>query len=338
MRAAMNGGTGLLLDEWHLGVATTTVAYKRSFVEGLMAAIRFGLHLPHRDGTSDDWSVADMALAAESIGVDDLWVADHTVLVEGATSTYPFSRDGSFFTSASEPWFDWVVLLSYLAGVTTRARLGVSVAVLPHRHPVILGKQVATLDQLSGGRITLGVGAGWLAEEFVVLGVDFATRGRRMDAGLRLLREVWTGHPSPGVYGELSLPWGVRTQPVPVQPRVPILLGGDSKAALRRAAAYGDGWFGTAVDGVVDPGYVADVVQRLAAECHSTGRDQSQLTIAVRLAAPQREVGAPRFEAVLRRLVEAGVTSLSFDLNWRDPATAEGVIHELRSIVSALPP
>jgi probable F420-dependent oxidoreductase len=298
--------------------------------------IRFGLHLPHRDGTSEHWSLADMARTAEQAGADDLWVPDHTALVEGAASSYPFSTTGEFFTPADEPWFDWVVTLSYLAGVTSRVGLGVSVAVVPHRQPVILGKQLATLDQLAGGRITLGAGAGWLREEFDALGVEFASRGKILDAQLALLREVWSGTPNPGEYGPYTVPHGLRTYPTPRQRRFPILVGGDSAPAIRRAARYGDGWFGASSQGTIPPEHVAEVVDRLGEQCSLVERDPGQMTIAVRIAAPARSVGTTEFARAVREQIRAGANSLNFDMSWRDPERSEATIERLRILVDDL--
>src|SRR5690606_14002028 len=115
-----------------------------------------------------------------------------------------------------------------IAGVTERIGIGVGVCVLPLRQPMLLAKQVATLDQLSGGRVLLGLGAGWMAEEFDALGVDFDARGQAMDGGLKLLRACWTGQPEPGTYGPWTVPAGVHCRPRPVRGTVPLFLGGDS--------------------------------------------------------------------------------------------------------------
>ncbi|MEU8251207.1 LLM class F420-dependent oxidoreductase [Nonomuraea sp. NPDC048916] len=300
------------------------------------ATCLFGIHLPPNELDTDGLGLRDLATLAERHGFESLWVSDHTVLVENPRSRYPFSESGEFYLPPDTDWYDWVVTLSFVAAATTAIRLGVGVAVLPHRHPVLLAKQLATLDRLSGGRVSLGAGAGWLAEEFDALGVPFAGRGRRVDAAIELMRATWTGAPPPGEHGPFSVPPGVRTRPVPVQGHVPILIGGESPAALRRAVVQGDGWFGTIAGGRMTPEHLKDVVGTLHANAERAGREPRDVDVTLRVAARSGDVFTSAFEDYLRRLAEAGATRLTFDLSWRSATRADEILHRLRALGDAL--
>lgn len=296
----------------------------------------FGVHLPPAEHDTGGLGMRGMAAMIDRHGFESLWVSDHTVLIEKPRSRYPFSETGEFYLPADADWYDWVVVLSFLAAVTTTTRLGVSVAVLPHRHPIMLAKQLATLDRLSGGRVTMGAGAGWLAEEFDALGVPFTARGKRMDAAINLMRATWTGRPPAGEYGPFTVPSGVHANPVPVQERMPILIGGESPAALRRAASRGDGWLGTITGGRMDPGHLRRVVETLRAEAAAAGKEPDDLDITLRVAARARDVFTSAFEEYLGELVAAGATRLTFDLSWRSANRAEETLHRLRELNAAL--
>lgn len=269
----------------------------------------------------------------ESLGFDSIWLSDHIVLVEDAASPYPFSEDGRFILPADEDWLEWTVTAAYLAANTSSVEVGVGVCVLPLRHPLLLAKQVATLDQLSGGRIILGVGAGWLAEEFEALGQDFAQRGRAMDAGMALLRESFRDEVAPGTRGPYTIPEGVHVRPTPVRRQVPLLVGGDSAAARRRVVEHGDGWYGTAVGGIMAPEDLREVIADLERRCSRVGRDFADLELALRVAAPRRVVSTREFRQCLVEYVRAGVTRLSFDIGWGAPEQLEARLSDLRDAI-----
>lgn len=289
-----------------------------------------GIHLPPNE--RGGLGFAEMAALVEEAGFGALWLADHTVLIENPVSRYPFSADGAFLQPADEDWYDWVVTLSYLAAVTDRVRLGVCVAILPLRHPLVLAKQLATLDRLSRGRVTLGAGVGWLAEEYEALGIPFHRRGVLTDAGLELLRAGWTGAPAAGSYGPYEIPKGVRLQPVPTQRSIPILIGGHGPKTFDRVVAHADGWAGSTPGGRPEPEFIRGVVADLRTRCHAVGREPRELTVQVRVSAPGREVGTPAFTEYLRSLRAAGVTALSFDMAWRDPDRVRTTLRTLASV------
>jgi probable F420-dependent oxidoreductase len=262
-----------------------------------------------------------MAELVEQSDLDGVWLSDHVVLMSGSTSKYPFSEDGSFFLEPDSDWLEWLTAAAYLAAATERVELGVGVCVLPLRHPLLLAKQVATLDQLSHGRVRLGVGAGWLAEEFVALSAQFESRGRAVDGALALLRAAWTGSPPAGEYGPWLVPDGVNCQPTPLQAPLPIYVGGSSSAALRRVVEYGHGWYGTASGGDVPPGQVRQVRRKIEDHCERIGRNPDEIELALRVAIPRRQFETGELVERLRGYVAAGVRRLSFDIAWEDEPT-----------------
>lgn len=189
--------------------------------------------------------LAALGRGAEELGLDSLWLADHVTIPRSYQSEYPYSPDGKLHTT---PFPEPLVALAYLAAVTTRIELGTSVLVLPQRNPLLLAKQAASLHQLSSGRFRLGVGVGWLKEEFDALGTPFEDRGRRADEYIDALKALWA-HESPQLqcrYVTLDGSFGI--DPRPVGATVDIIVGGHSPAAARRAGARGDGFFPLSVD------------------------------------------------------------------------------------------
>ena len=276
-----------------------------------------GIHLPNYGKYWSDLDLGASAQLVEEVGFGSVWLSDHVVLVEDARSHYPFSLDGKFFLAPDQDWLDWVTTASYLAARTTKIDIGVAVCVLPLRNPLVLAKQVATIDQLSGGRIRLGVGAGWLKEEFEAVGQVFSQRGRALDGGIQILQQAWTGSPEPGTYGIYELPPGVRCYPMPKQSPLPLYVGGTSQAAFRRVAEYATGWYGTAPGGRMDPGEVEAAVASINQQCERFHRDTTEIDIALRVAVAAKELGTAELRETLLTYVRAGVTRFSFDVGWR---------------------
>ena len=212
--------------------------------------MRLGIHLPHVGRKAGPEAIRRAAVQAEQLGLADVWASEHIIVPKGAP--YP----------PSAIFYDPVRTLTWAAACTSRVGLGTSVLVLPMRHPVPLAKELATLQNLSGGRFILGAGVGWLEAEFAALGMPFRDRGRRMDEGLALMKALWSQDPvtfaTTHVEAEIA---EMRMLPKP-EPQIPIWIGGMSEAALRRAVKFGDGWHGSRLG----PEEVAPVVQRLRAE------------------------------------------------------------------------
>jgi probable F420-dependent oxidoreductase len=189
-----------------------------------------------------------VASAADTAGFATLWMGQHVVLFDRHDSKYPYSEGGEFSVPATTDWLDPFVALSAAAAVTSRIRLGTGICLVPQHNPLILAKQVASLDRLSDGRFVFGIGIGWLAEEFAALGVPFARRAERTREYVALMRRLWSEDITT-FHGEFASVDGVRSFPKPVGGgRLPIILGGESRAALARAAEYGDGWHGFNLD------------------------------------------------------------------------------------------
>jgi probable F420-dependent oxidoreductase len=212
--------------------------------------MRIGAKLPNSGPLAMEHGIPAMARTLEEAGFDSLWVSDHIVLPATIDSRYPFAADGKATWSTETPYFDAVVALALAAAVTERVRLGTAVLVLPQRNPVALAKQAASIDVASDGRLELGVGAGWLAEEFAALNVPFAKRGARMDEWIAILRECWTGRTSARSSEFYELPEGTLCLPAPGE--IPLLIGGHSPAALRRAHRN-DGWLAQQDADKLDP-------------------------------------------------------------------------------------
>src|ERR1700733_5187392 len=194
--------------------------------------MQLGIHLPHAGEQASPALIKRYAIRAEALGFSDVWVSEHIIVPRKQ-----FPRSPLFY--------DPVVTLSWVAAVTERVRLGTSVLVLPMRHPLPLAKELATLHNLSDGRLILGAGVGWLEPEFAALGVPFGERGKRLDEGLAMMRAVWSQDPV--TFESRTIPAvieGMTMTPMPVSP-IPLWLGGSSDAALARTIRVADGWHGS---------------------------------------------------------------------------------------------
>src|SRR5437762_2831515 len=183
-----------------------------------------------------------LAEAADETGVESLWTVEHVVVPEGYESPYPYSASGKMPGGETAPIPDPLVWISYVAGLTRNVRLATGILILPQRNPVVLAKECATIDVLSAGRLTLGIGIGWLAEEFDAIGVPFEERMGRTDEYVAALRALWSENETHA--GEFAKFTNALSYPKPVQEGgVPIVVGGHTKGAARRAGRIGDGFF-----------------------------------------------------------------------------------------------
>jgi probable F420-dependent oxidoreductase len=280
--------------------------------------MRFGLHaLGIGTGARPD-VIRAVAVAAETAGFATLWSGEHVVLVDRPASRYPYAADGRIAVPAAADWLDPLLGLSYTAAVTRTIGLATGVLLLPEHNPVLTAKQAATLDVLSEGRLTLGVGIGWSAEEFAALGVPFARRGQRTAEYVAAMRRLWADEVA-SFSGEFTRFESVRVNPKPARGRqIPVVVGGNSDAALRRVAAFGDGWYGFNLAA----GAVAERVATLAEHCRQRGRRLSELSVAVALTD-----GNP---GLLPELAGIGVTELVLvGAPPADPAAATAWVTEL---------
>lgn len=236
-------------------------------------------------GTGADRAVIDaVASTAEACGFCTLWAGEHVVMVDRLASRYPYSDDGTISVAAHEDWLDPMLTLSFAAAATSRIGIATGVLLLPEHNAVAVAKRAASLDRLSGGRLTLGVGIGWSREEFAALGVPFEHRGARTAEYVAVMRTLWRDDVA-SFHGKFVDFDAIRVNPKPSRERrIPIMVGGNSDAALRRVVAWADGWYGFNLDGV---GAVQQRLGRLEQLCTEAGRDRSELRIAVALADPR---------------------------------------------------
>jgi probable F420-dependent oxidoreductase len=267
--------------------------------------MQFGVLLPQFGPQARGEGVRDrirqVALAADRLGYGVVWTAEHIVFPETIRTPYPYGARYPF--PLDDPILDVVATLSWVAALTTRVRLGTSVLVLPYRNPIVLAKELATLDVLSAGRLLLGVAGGWLVEEFDMLGVPFRERGARTDEYVALLRALWTAErvTFAGRFHHLE---GALLFPKPVQQPPPIWIGGGSPAALRRVARLGDGWIAAPRPTLEDLAKDIAEIRRLA---ERAGRDPARIGVSSNGAATSLDDLLDR----LPRMERAGVTIAS---------------------------
>ena len=242
-----------------------------------------------------------LGAAVEERGFFSLWAPEHVVLFDQYASKYPYSEDGRIGGGPEMGPLEPFVALSFLASATKRIRLGTGVLLVPQRNPVYTAKSIASLDWLSGGRVDVGVGVGWLREEFDALGVPWARRGERTRSYLGVMRALWCDDVS-AYRDEFYTLAPCRQFPKPVQkPHPPVLFGGESDAALARVAEVGDGWYGFNLT----PANAKARIEALAARLSRAGRKRSELRI---YATPSwRE---PLDASTLERFAGAGVDQL----------------------------
>jgi probable F420-dependent oxidoreductase len=264
--------------------------------------MRFGVALPQFGARARDPAVRDhirdVAVAADQLGFDVVWTAEHLIFPAAIDTPYPYGGRAPF--DVTDPILDVASTLAYVAALTTRVRLGTSVVVLPYHHPIALAKALASVDVLSDGRLLLGVAGGWLREEFALLGVPFHERGARTDEYLALIKALWTQE-RVTFHGRFFALDDARFFPKPVQrPHPPIWVGGDSTAALRRVAHFGDGWMAVPRDLAHLEAGITTI--RQAAE--AAGRDPGAIGVASSGAARSLE----ELLDVIPRLERMGVT------------------------------
>jgi probable F420-dependent oxidoreductase len=215
---------------------------------------------------------AKLAQAAEDSGVESLWTVEHVVVPEGYASPYPYSPTGKMPGGETAPIPDPLAWISYMAALTKTVRLATGILILPQRNPVVLAKECATIDVLSAGRLELGIGIGWLKEEFEAIGVPFEERMDRTEEYTHALRALWSADESyDGTFTSFK---DARSYPKPVQEGgIPIVVGGHTKASARRAGRIGDGYFPARAENL---GELIDEVKRAAKDA---GRDSDAIEI-----------------------------------------------------------
>ena len=236
-----------------------------------------GCHLPNQGPLATGEALVRFCREAERRDVASLWVSDHVIFPRTATGSYP---GGRFPHPPDKPYLEPVTLLAAAAVCTSRARLGASVFILGHRHPVVMAKMLTSIDALSGGRLICGVGVGWWKEELEILGVPFHARGRQADEMLRVFKALWTEE-NPSFSGEFFRFSNIGFAPKPVQkPGPPIWVGGDSPGAFRRVVTLGDGWHATSKT----PGDLKEALTKLRVAAETARRPFESIELSLRYA------------------------------------------------------
>jgi probable F420-dependent oxidoreductase len=251
-----------------------------------------------------------IAQAAEQSGFESVWTVEHVVVPREYASTYPYSSDGKMPGGSDFDIPDPLIWLTWVAAHTTTLKLGTGVVILPQRNPVILAKEVATLDLLSGGRVLLGVGIGWLEEEFDILGVPFADRARRTEEYVEAMRALWSQDRATFTGDTVTFTEAI-SRPRPVDRSVPVHIGGHSPAAARRAGRLGDGFFPAKGD-------VATLIDDMRKAADDAGRDPD--AVEVTCSGATLLGGGEAAVDEIGRLAELGVSRLIVPPLAYDPA------------------
>lgn len=310
--------------------------------------MRYGFYLPTRGPTATRDGVLSLAREGERLGLHSAMIADHVVFPVESNSAYPYTVDRKHPSGGDA--LEAFSILGVVAGATEKLRLVTSVLVLPYRNPVLTAKMVASLDVLSGGRVTLGVGVGWLKEEFEALdSPDFDRRGAVTDEWITIFKQLWTQSPA-SFKGEFYGYEDIRCEPFPVQkPHPPIWVGGHSRPALRRTAKYGDGWHpvGAIAASPLPPQEMRMHMDTLKRMTEAEGRDFSAITVSYK--APLYDTGIPDRDGTrrsfsgspdevagdIRSFAAIGVQELIFD--FRGQSIAETIERLQRFAAEVMP-
>ena len=276
--------------------------------------MRFGIAFANSGPLAEGPVAAGCMRAVEAAGFDSVWTVEHVLVPVDYESTYPYAKGGRMPGGETSAIPDPLVWLAYVAAATETLLLGTGILILPQRNPAVVAKEAASLDRLSGGRLRLGIGVGWLEEEFDALGVPFAGRGKRTDAYVAAMRALWTGE-------QVTLDDGYQrwdkavSLPTPTNGSIPIVVGGHSEAAARRAGRLGDGFF----PGKGSPQQLAHLFQVMRDAAEQAGRDPE----AIEVTASTRDLAGPDPLGAVQEMAALGVHRLIIPpLAW-DPASAE---------------
>jgi probable F420-dependent oxidoreductase len=296
-------------------------------------ALRLGAKVPN-SGPVFRLGAARMAEMLESAGFDSIWTSDHVVFPHEVRSRYPFAADGRITWPVDVDYLEPVVALSAMTSTTVTAELGTSVLILPMRNPILFAKQAACIDAISRGRLVLGVGVGWLREEFEALGADFDARGAVLDEWLSIARRCWTGtiEPFEGRYYRLAE--AIYCRPTPTR-RVPVLIGGMSRRAQERAGRIADGWLAQfSLENLSESAVAAGlaVLREAGAKAGRPPAELDDFRVVVRVTGADRKLDmlATRLET----LAGAGATELIVDVDWESDEGPAKSFDALRSAVA----
>ena len=285
--------------------------------------MRFGISFANLAPFNTPAEAVEMARAAEEAGFESLWTVEHIVWPSSYSSAYPYSSSGKMRGDPATSIPDSLIWLSWVGAQTSRIRLGTGILILPQRNPLITAKALATLDDLSGGRVEAGIGVGWLREEFEALGVPFERRGARTDEYIEAMRTVWS-QDGAAFDGEFVRFTDANVNPKPKRREISITIGGHSAAAARRAGRLGDGLF----PGRTDIAHLSELFGIAQETAVQNDRDPNEIMLSAGL-----RLGRPSdVSRTIDELTDLGVTRLvvpGFALRRPDLETAMGQMAEL---------
>lgn len=284
--------------------------------------MKFGVMYANAGPFAYPQMLTHLAQTAERVGVESMWTIEHVVIPVGYQSAYPYDPSGRIPAPDQMPMPDPLIALAYAAAVTTTLRLATGILILPQRHPIYVAKETATLDVLCNGRLMLGIGIGWLQEEFAALGIPFAERAARTAESVRAIRSLWKDEPEP--FRGRFFHWDkLEMNPKPVQkPGIPIIVGGHTELAARRAARYGDGFF----PGVTDEEKLVWLLGVMREECQKVGRDPAAIEVTSGRAAPDVDN--------VRRLADRGVSRFMVPPPAFDPDGVTAGLEKLGDLIA----
>jgi probable F420-dependent oxidoreductase len=264
---------------------------------------------------------AQLARDAEELGFESIWTVEH-VIIPQPHMPYPGSKDGQMPGGDHVAIPDPLIPLAYAAAITSKIKLATGIVILPQRHPLYLAKQLASLDVLSHGRVILGIGSGWMPEEFASVDVDFKTRGALTDESIQAMRALWSDTPA-SFHGKHYHFHDVKSLPKPVNSGgVPIHVGGHSTAAAKRAGRYGDGFFPT----IVQPDKLKEIFAQVHQEAAAIGRNPSTIELTA--------MAAPKLDAV-KAAQDVGVERVVFGPPSSDPVKLRAGLERIANEILA---
>lgn len=283
--------------------------------------MRIGAIVPNTGELPRSLGLSAMAHTAEAAGAESLCVADHLLMVEHESTDYPYSADGRPTWDKREAYYEAFVCCAFMAAATRSCRIGTAVLVLPQRSVLEVAKVAASIDQLSGGRLFLGVGVGWYRDEMEALGFDYRRRGSRFDEMLQVLRDCWSGAPSAFAGRQVAVPSGVVLHPTPAQAAgPPLLVGGMSDAALGHAARYGDGWLALGFVHTLELEVMRERVATLTALRHEAGGPEPAKVLKLHARAAQ----ADELPDAVVALADLGFDEIMIEPPWERGLAAAG--------------
>jgi probable F420-dependent oxidoreductase len=291
--------------------------------------MKFGCHLPIWGPGATREALITLAKRVEAMGFDSVWASDHIVIPTRIASRYPYNTTGDFPLPATANFLEPLTALALVAGATERVQLGTTVLVLPHRHPVLAAKTLATLDHLAPGRVILGAGVGWMREEIELLGAPYDARGAWTDEAIRIMRACWQNERVSFRGRFFSFP-EVGFAPRPAAGTIPIWIGGHTPRAMRRVAELGDGWHAA----FATPAAMREGLAKLREACAKVGRDASAITLSVRMGFAAKRASDDAL-AELQELREVGVSHVVVETRVTDVDDSTRILERFASEVRA---